>query len=161
MSNKIQFKKCPECKEKMQLKKSRTGGGKFWGCTKYPDCTVTVPHHGNGARAGLDLNIREIENGYIISIAPKFADSADEDEGKETHCGDKEALKAALTNILTQQIDELMTKVETTSEFIDEANPEKAGKRAEKIVRGETDIKALIKKMNATKERIKEGEVEA
>lgn len=33
---------CPRCKSKMIIRTRRSDGGRFWGCSQYPDCKGTL-----------------------------------------------------------------------------------------------------------------------
>jgi len=138
----------------MIVKKSRKYGSKFWACTSWPECESTSPYHGNGARAGIDIDIREIKNGFVITTSDKYVDSADEDEPAEFYCQDKTKLRLSLGNVFDNAVNQLMDKIESSENFDEEPNKKESEARAKRVTRGDTDINALIAKMKETKNRI-------
>lgn len=153
MAGKVQFRKCPECGSKMVLKKSRKYNSKFWACSGFPDCEKTFEYHGPGANAGLDLNIREIENGFIVTITQKYPDEGSDDEPRDIYCQDVASLRAQLGEIFEEQIPLIIKKIESNDQFDVEPDPKIKSKRADTARRGETDIKALIAKVAKTRAR--------
>lgn len=158
MAGKVKFRKCPECGNKMVLKKSQKYKSKFWACSGFPDCDKTFEYHGPGAAAGLDLNIREIENGYIITTLEKYPDENSDDEPRDIYCADVNQLRDQLGDIFDEQVALLIKKIESCDQFDLEPDPVIKKKRATTAKRGETDVKALIAKMNKTKERVEAGQ---
>lgn len=153
----MKFRKCQECGQKMSVKKSSKGGGKFWGCHGYPDCSSIIPYYGDGARAGFDVDIREIKNGYVVLCNYKYSENND-DEMSETYCSDVESLRSTLNGLLNSNIETLINKIESTTNFEDEIDQEKSKKRVERMNKGETDIKKLIKRISETKAKVAESE---
>jgi len=154
---KIKYRKCPECGGKMMIRKSGKGN-KFWGCTMYREtgCTGGGDYHGSGARAGLNLNIREIENGYIITTTSPYAGV--NDDPVETHVASKEGLAETLKNSLGGYVDDLCKEIASNTEFTDEVDVVKHKKRVKTAKRGTTDVNELLKRMAKAKEKDKAGE---
>jgi len=149
----MKFRKCPECSSKMLLK--RSSKGKFWGCTKYRDgCSITFPYYGDGARAGLDLDIREIQNGFIVSYSNKYMDNPEDETIKEHHCLDKDVMKSLLQSLFEEITDTLLERIEISYEFEDETDTEIATERSIVARRGVGDIKTLLNKMKEAKKRV-------
>jgi ssDNA-binding Zn-finger/Zn-ribbon topoisomerase 1 len=122
---KTKFKKCSECGRKMLVKKG--GKGRFWACTGYKDgCSTTSEFHGYGPKAGLDLDIRQIENGFIIKDFYKYAESVDDEEPNEVHCSDRNDLKKKLTATMTSRIEVLLKRLEQAGDdFVDEEDDDR------------------------------------
>lgn len=149
----VKFRKCPECGSKMVLRKSHTKGTKFWGCTmwKETECNGSAPYFGDGARAGLILDIREIENGYVITTAPKYADNAEEDDPVEQYVKDREELNTKLKTIFEAQAIDLCKRIEDCTEFVDEIDQTKHKERVKVVKQGTTNVDELIKRMALAK----------
>ena len=154
MAGKLQFRKCPECGNKMILRKSHKNKSKFWACSGYPDCDKTFEYHGLGAAAGFDFNIREIENGYVITVTQKYPDDGGDDEPKDIYCKDVLSLKDKMVDLFDNQIPILISKIESCEQFDIEPDSKVKKERSNTANRGETDIKKLIAKMKETKERL-------
>ena len=159
MANKVKYRKCPECGSKMSLKKSHTKGTKFWGCTQFRDtgCGGSAEYFGGGARAGLNLDIREIKNGYVITTTPKYAESVDDDDPVEQHVSDLDGLAEVLTSIFENQVVDLRRRIENSTEFTDEIDKTKHEKRVKVAKRGTTDVDELLKQMAAAKKKAEAG----
>lgn len=151
---KVRFRKCPECGHKMVVRNSKRG--KFWACSQYPDCEKTLQFHGDGARAGLDLEIREIDNGFIIAYSEKFPEDPSDDNLKELYCKDTKQLESSLAKTFAEQVSTLLTKLASLEDFDMEPDPKKAKERADKATKGETDIKKLLEKVRDSKKKAKE-----
>lgn len=153
MAGKVKFRKCPECGNKMLLKKSRKYNSKFWACSSFPDCEKTMEYHGPGANAGFDLNIREIENGFITTITQKYPGEDDDDEPRDIYCADIPDLRSKLGDLLDEQLPLLVKKIESCEDFDVEPDPKVKKKRSKTAKRGETDIKALLERHKKAKAR--------
>lgn len=149
---KIKYRKCPECGGKMVVRKSGKGN-KFWGCTmwKENDCRGSAEYHGAGARAGLNLNIREIENGYIITTASPYAGV--HDDPIERHVKDHGDLSETLKGMIDVHVEVLVKEIADSTEFTDEVDTVKHEKRVETAKRGTTDVNELLKRMAAAKQK--------
>lgn len=160
MANRIKYRKCPECGSRMVLRKSHSKGTKFWGCTKWKetDCSGSAPHYGDGARAGLNLDIREIKNGYIVTTSPKYAESVGDDDPVEQHVKDQEELKEILRKLFSEQVEDLCKRIENSTEFVDEIDEEKHEKRVKVARKGTTNVNELLKRIAATKDQVEETE---
>jgi ssDNA-binding Zn-finger/Zn-ribbon topoisomerase 1 len=147
---KVKMRKCPACSKQMTIKKGKAG--KFWACTGYREgCTQTLEHFGDGAKTGLELEIREIENGYIIVTSHKYVESIDEDKTREIHCADKPALRATLVKLMAEEADFLSTKVEQVveaGEFVDEASDDPDSPKGIKKFPPTKDIKELLRRVD-------------
>lgn len=158
--NKPKYRKCPKCGKKMALRKSHSKGTKFWGCMHFRDegCDGTAPYHGAGARAGLDLDIREIENGYIITPTRKYCDNIEDEESPETYCSDRESLRKLLEELLQEQVQVLLDQIETSTEFEDEIDQKTVEEVKIKVKkRGTKDVGELLKKLAQAKARAEAG----
>lgn len=118
---------------------------------KETECNGSAPYHGEGARAGLILDIREIKNGFVITTAPKYTDNIDDGDPIEQYIKDKTELNDRLKLILEEQIADLCKKVDNSTEFTDEVDPVKHEKRVETVKRGTTDVNELLKRMAKAK----------
>lgn len=147
---KVKFKKCPECGRKMVVKKG--GKGRFWACSGYKDgCSSTSEFHGYGPKAGLDLDIRQIANGFIIKDFFKYAESVDDEEPSETHCPDLKDLKTQLVVTVSARIEELLKRLEQAGDdFTDEEDDEpiKTTKQPKS-----KDINALLRRVKKSREQ--------
>ncbi len=154
---KVKYRKCPECGSKMVLRKSHSKGTKFWGCTMWreTECSGSAPHFGDGARAGLILDIREIKNGFIITTEPKYAESVSDDNPIEQHVKDMSELKSELNILLIEQVDNLCNRIENSTEFTDEIDPVKHEKRVKVVKHGTTDVQKLLQQMAKAKAKAK------
>jgi ssDNA-binding Zn-finger/Zn-ribbon topoisomerase 1 len=154
---KIKYRKCPECSGKMVVRKSGKGN-KFWGCTMWRenDCRGSAEYHGAGARAGLHLDIREIENGYIVTTASPYASI--EDDPIELHVRDKEGLEKTLKDLIGIHVHILCKAIDETTEFTEEVDKKKHKERVKVAKRGTTNVEALLKKMKAAKDKADAGE---
>lgn len=47
---------CPSCEIKMVRRKSKFGGGYWWGCPNYPECRVTSAEHPDGSMMSTPAN---------------------------------------------------------------------------------------------------------
>lgn len=148
---KVRFRKCPECGHKMVVRNSKRG--KFWACSQYPDCEKTIQYYGDGARAGLDLEIREIDNGFIIAYSEKFPVDPSDDNLKEVYCKDNQELESSLAKTFSEQINALLEKLASLEDFDMESDPKESKKRADKAARGETDIKKLLERVKSSKKK--------
>lgn len=150
---KVKYRKCPLCGEKMTLKKSHSKGTKFWGCTAFRDtgCSGSAEYFGGGARAGLNLDIREIKNGYVITTSPKYAESVEDDDPVEQHVADLDGLSDVLNKIFEDQVVDLKRRIENTTEFTDEIDQEKHKKRVKISKRGTTDVGQLLANLKSDK----------
>lgn len=155
MANKVKYRKCPECGAKMTLKKSHSKGTKFWGCTQFRDtgCSGSAEYFGGGARAGLNLDIREIKNGYIITTFPKYAESVDDDDPVEQHVTDLAGLSGVLKEIFDHHVVDLQRRIENSTEFTDEIDQEKHEKRVKVAKRGTSNVDELLKRMAEAKKK--------
>lgn len=151
--SKVKYRKCPECGGKMVARKS-SKGNKFWGCTmwKENDCRGSAEYHGAGARAGLNLTIREIDNGYVITTSSPYAGI--NDDPIEKYVKDQEGLSNSLKDTFDQQIEILCKDIITSTEFVDEIDTEKHEKRVQTAKRGTTDVNELLKRMAAAKSKV-------
>jgi len=133
-------------------------GNKFWGCTmwKENDCRGSAEYNGSGARAGLNLTIREIENGLIITTSSPY--SGVNDDPVELHVKDHSDLSAILKGLLPLHIENLCKELEDSSEFTDEIDTVKHTKRVETAKRGTTDVNELLKRMAKAKGQSAAGE---
>jgi hypothetical protein len=125
---------------------------------KENDCNGSAPHYGDGARAGLNLDIREIKNGYIITTSPKYAESVEDDDPVEQHVKNQEELRVTLREILEEQTDDLCKRIENSTEFVDEIDPVKHEQRVKVAKRGTSDVDELLKKMAAAKKKAAAGD---
>jgi len=157
---KIKYRKCPLCESKMAVRKSHTKNTKFWGCTKFKDtgCGGSAEYYGGGARAGLNLDIREIDNGYIITTSPKYSENAEDDDPLEHHVTDLNGLSDALAKVFIFQSKDLKRRIEESTEFTDEIDPVKHEKRVKIANRGTTDVSELLAKMKEAKAKSSMGE---
>jgi len=124
-------------------------------------CDGTAPYHGTGARAGLDLDIREIENGYIVTPSRKYCDNVEDEESPESYCGTKEELQVFLETFLKDQISSLLEQIETSTEFVDEIDEQIVKDVKVKVKRQGTakgDVSALLAKMAAAKKKAEAGQ---
>jgi ssDNA-binding Zn-finger/Zn-ribbon topoisomerase 1 len=153
---KVKYRKCPECGGKMMVRKSGKGN-KFWGCTMYREtgCTGGGDYHGNGARAGLNLNIREIENGYIITTVSPYAGV--DDDPVELHVKEHKDLSDILKGLFEMHIESLCKEIADSTEFTDEINTEKHEKRVETVKRGTPDVDVLLKRMAEARKKAEAG----
>jgi len=151
MSNKVKSRKCPDCGSRMTLR--RSSNGKFWACSGYPDCKTTRPYYGERPRAGLDLDIRQIDNGFVVCRAQKYSDDPEGDDPVEEFCQDKDALKISLSRIFSEQVETLCDQLDDSSPFdFDETETPK--KRT--LPTGTTDVKQLLERARANSKRAKE-----
>ena len=157
---KIKYRKCPLCGSKMAVRKSHTKNTKFWGCTQFREtgCGGSAEYYGGGARAGLNLDIREIENGYIVTTSPKNAESAEDDDPSEQHVADLAGLSNVLARIFIHQSKDLKRRIEESTEFTDEIDVTKHEKRVKIAKRGTTDVSELLAKMKEAKAKSSIGE---
>lgn len=147
----------------MVLRKSHSKGTKFWGCTmwKETECSGSAPYYGDGARAGIIIDIREIKNGYIITTTSKYAESSDGDDPIEQHVTSINDLKVELKQLFDGQVDTLCKQIEESTEFVDEIDTEKHEKRVQAVKRGTTDVGELIKRIADTKRKAEAVEAES
>jgi ssDNA-binding Zn-finger/Zn-ribbon topoisomerase 1 len=150
MSNKVKSRKCPDCGSRMTIR--RSSSGKFWACSGYPDCKTTRPYYGDKPRSGLDLDIRQIDNGFVVSRAQKYSDNPDGDDPVEEFCKDKAELKVALARVFAEQVDMLCDSLDDSSPFdVDETAP--APKR--QVPNGTTDVKVLLERAREASRKAK------
>lgn len=142
---KVKYRKCPDCGERMNMKDSSKG--KFWGCTGYPDCRKTLPWHGDKPKTGLDLEIRAIDNGYLIALRDKYVDDPSDEEINEIYCKELEGLAKELYGLFKGKTATLIAKLKANEGFEEEIDEEHAKKRSKVAKQGETDIAALLKKV--------------
>ena len=156
MANKVKYRKCGECGGKMVVRKSGKGN-KFWGCTMYKenDCRGAADYHGSGARAGLHLDIREIENGYVITTSSPYASI--DDDPVERHVRDKEDLEKTLKDLIGIQVHVLCKAIDETTEFTEEVDKVKHKKRVEVAKRGTANVEKLLEKMKKAKAKADAG----
>lgn len=151
------MRKCPSCGRSMVVKKSRSGGGKFWACTGYKEgCSSTLEYFGDGAKTGTDLEIRQIENGYIVTISHKYVESAEDDVAREIHSPDKESLRSVLTKIMNEEVEFLCSRIEMVVEpgdFVDEDTPIPTTK-----IKGTKSIDELLRQVGQGRRKAKELE---
>lgn len=149
----IKYRKC-ECGGKMTVR--RSSKGRFWGCDNYPDCRSTIPYQ-DRPRAGVDVEVKEIDNGYLIIAAQKYTEKPEDEDSREFYCADIVSLRAALGTIWTEQTDLLIDRLEVSYGFDDESTPEKKLNRVETIKqsRNITDVRKLMEKVNRSKQEIK------
>jgi ssDNA-binding Zn-finger/Zn-ribbon topoisomerase 1 len=154
---KIKYRKCPECGGKMVVRKSGKGN-KFWGCTmwKENDCRGSAEYNGSGARAGLNLTIREIENGLIITTSSPYGGV--NDDPVELHVKDNTELSSTLKGLIDLHVELLCKELENSTEFTDEIDTTKHEKRVVTAKRGTTDVGELLKRMAAAKAKEGAGE---
>lgn len=154
---KVKYRKCPECGGKMVVRKSGKGN-KFWGCTmwKENDCKGSAEYHGSGARAGMNVSIREIDNGYIITTSNPYAGI--DDDPIEQFVKTQEELPEMLTSIFTVTTPSLCKQIEENTEFTDEIDPVKHEKRVEVVKRGTTNVQDLLDKMKKARAKAEAGE---
>ena len=157
MAAKIKYRKCPECGGKMVVRKSGKGN-KFWGCTMFKenDCRGAADYHGAGARAGLNLDIREIENGYVITTSSPYASI--DDDPVERHVKDKEDLEKTLKDLIGINVHLLVKAIDETTEFTEEVDQKKHKKRIEVAKRGTANVDELLKRMKKAKEKADAGD---
>lgn len=146
---KPKFKKCSECGRKMVVKKG--GKGRFWACTGYKDgCSTTSEFHGYGPKAGIDLDIRQIVNGFIIKDFFKYAESVDDEEPSEMFCTNIGDLKTQLSDIVNERVSELLKRLEQAGDdFVEEDDDEPI--RVSKQAKSK-DINALLRRVKKTRE---------
>ena len=156
MANKIKFRKCPDCGGKMVVRKSGKGN-KFWGCTMYKEngCSGGADYHGAGARAGLHLDIREIENGYVITTSSPYASI--DDDPIERHVRDKEDLEKTLKDLIGIQVHYLCKAIDETTEFTEEVDQKKHKKRIQAAKRGTANVDELLERMRKAKAKADAG----
>ena len=154
MATQVKYRKCPKCGSKMLLRKSSKNNSKFWGCSAWREtnCDGLVPYFGDGARAGFDVDVREIENGYIITTSPKYAEQIEDDTAKERHCGAVEELEKVLTSIVKEKVSEAVKQIVDSTEFVDEIDEEKHKERVQVVQRGTNDPKELLKRIAKLKQ---------
>ena len=136
----------------MALRKSHTKGTKFWGCMAFREdgCDGTAPYYGAGARAGLDLDIREIENGYVVVSANKYCDNVEDEEAPEHYCADRSELREFLSQVLQDEVENLLARIETSTEFVDEIDQKVVKDVKVKVAqRGTKSIDEIMKKVAA------------
>lgn len=151
---KMRYRKCPECSAKMVLRKSHSKGTKFWGCTAWKDndCSGSAPYYGDGARSGLDVDVREIKNGYVITTSHKYTDSIEDESMVETYCANQTELQNELDRLLVSEAAYLVKRVEETTDFVDEIDEKKHERRVKVAKKGGTkDVGELLKKLQKTK----------
>ena len=150
---KVKYRRCPQCKGKMVLRKSHSKNTKFWGCTTWKDtgCDGSAPYHGDGARAGLDLDVREIANGYIITSSKKYANSPDEESSPERYCKDKDTVRVLLKALIASEIDNIIKQLDSSEEFTDEIDAKKHEKRVRVAKSGTKDVSKLLAKLQKAK----------
>jgi len=144
----------------MVLRKSHSKNTKFWGCTAWKEngCNGSAPYHGDGARSGLDVDVREIKNGYIITTSHKYTDSIEDESSIETFCKDKAELQNELTGLLAGEASYLVKRVEETTDFVDEIDPVKHERRVKVAKKGGTkDVGELLKQLSKTKKAAEAG----
>lgn len=146
----IRFRKCPECGGKMSVR--RSSKGRFWGCEGYPDCRQTIEYQ-NRPRAGIDIEVKEIDNGYVIIATQKYAEQPEDEDSREIYCADLETLRAELNSVWSDQADLLVDRLKVSYDFVDETPPEKKKKRVETIKqsRNISDVRALMEKVKKSK----------
>lgn len=145
---KLKFKKCSECGRKMLVKKG--GKGRFWACTGYKDgCSTTSEFHGYGPKAGIDLDVRQIMNGFIIKDFFKYAESVDDEEPSEVFCTNIDDLKVQLSSIVNERVTELLKRLDQAGDdFVEEADDEPI--RVNKQSKSK-DINALLRSIKRTR----------
>lgn len=142
----------------MALRKSHSKGTKFWGCMAFREdgCDGTAPYHGAGARAGLDLDIREIENGYVVTSAHKYCDNIEDEESPEYYCNDQNELRKFLSQTLQDEVENLLTRIESSTEFEDEVDQKVVKEVKIKVERrGTKSIDEIMAKVAAAKKKAK------
>jgi hypothetical protein len=147
----------------MALRKSHSKGSKFWGCLAFREdgCDGTAPYHGPGARAGLELTIRSIENGYIVSAQNKFVDNIEDEEEPDFYCADQNEIKDYLDSFFDKQIAVLLKRIETSTEFEDEVDQEVVKNVKVKVARrGTKSIDEIMAKVAAAKKKAEAGVVD-
>jgi hypothetical protein len=145
----------------MVLRKSHSKGTKFWGCTAWKDtgCDGSAPYHGDGARTGLDVDVREIKNGYVITTSHKYTDTLDDETASEGFCKDKEELTLTLSGMMESEIAYLVKRIQETTDFVDEIDEVKHAKRVKVAKKGGTkDVSELLKKLQKTKAQAEAAE---
>ena len=132
--------------------------GKFWGCTKYREtgCNGSAEYNGSGACAGLHLNIREIENGLIITTSSPYGGV--NDDPVDLYVKDYTDLSATLTGLIGPYVELLCKELENSTEFTDEIDTVKHASRVETAKRGTTDVSELLKRMAKAKGKGAAGE---
>lgn len=130
--------------------------GRFWGCENYPDCRATI-EYSHRPKTGLDLEIREIDNGYLIKITQKYAESLEDQDPREVHCPTLPIVKDSLKRLLNDQVDLLVSNLEEDMGFVDETTPEQKAKRVQKIKddQGTKDVRKLMEKVRRSREETK------
>lgn len=105
-------RKCPDCSAKMSIRKSSKGeGSKFWGCTAFPDCKKTIPYFGDGAKAGCDIDLRQITNGFILRATPKYVEDVDADIPDEIFIKE-EQIEVVLTEVLNREVKKMIDQIQ-------------------------------------------------
>jgi hypothetical protein len=138
----------------MVLRKSHSKGTKFWGCTAWKDtgCDGSAPYHGDGARTGLDIDVREIKNGYVITTSHKYTDTLDDETSSEVFCKDKNELELTLSSMMQNEVSYLVKRIQETTDFVDEIDTVKHAKRVKVAKKGGTkDVGELLEKLKKTK----------
>lgn len=150
----IKYRKCPECGSKMSVR--RSSKGRFWGCEAYPDCRTTIEYQ-NKPRAGIDVEVKEIDNGYLIIATQKYAERAEDEDSREVYCSDLKALRNSIGQIWSEQLDLLVDRLETSYDFVDETPKEKKKDRVDKIHKSRElkDVRALMEKVKEAKAKAK------
>lgn len=147
------MRKCNQCGAAMAVKKG--GKGRFWACTRYRDgCANTAEFHGYSPKAGLDLDIRSIENGYIVLSSYKYAEDVDDEESVEVYCKDEDDLRSELTKMFAEKIDDLMSRLSLSGDYFVE-EPDDTPIKVQKQ-KASTDIRDLMKKVNKGRRQVKD-----
>ena len=145
---KTKFKKCPECGRKMLVKKG--GKGRFWACTGYRDgCSTTSEFYGYGPKSGLDIDIRQIENGFIVKDFYKYAESVDDEEPNEVYCANRDDLRKQLITITSDRVEVLLKRLdESGDDFVDEDDDDGPPLMNQPKTQ---DIKALLRRVKKSR----------
>jgi ssDNA-binding Zn-finger/Zn-ribbon topoisomerase 1 len=149
-------RKCPDCGEKMTVRKSSKGeGGKFWGCSGYPDCRTTIPYFGDGARAGIDIDVRQIMNGFVIRASKKYAEG-DDDAPSEVYAKEDQ-LEPILKGICESQVlamieqikDQVNGGFDKDEEAEEKKRPPKDDAAGDAPATGSKDVRKLLMEVKA------------